>query len=294
MPDFNFEQTDWDDLRVALAIARAGSLSGAARTIGVSHPTMFRRLRSLEARLGVRLFERTSAGLAPSAAGEALVQAAEAIEARLTQLGRTLEGREGRPSGTVRLATTDTLMAGPLPPMLAAFRGAYPEIVVEAGVSNAMADLSRREADVAIRPALDPPPTLTGRRVCALAFAVYGAPGDTGQGEGDWVAPDDSLSALKLSRWMAERGLSARATFRGNSLVSLREAARAGLGRAVLPCYLGDLDPGLRRLGDPIAELATELWVLTHPDLTTAGRIRAFLDEIYRRLAERRDLFEGT
>ena len=292
MSDFNFEQADWDDLRVSLAIARTGSLARAGRMLGVSHPTVFRRLRSLEARLGVRLFERTPGGLVPSAVCEALVQAAEAMEARLAELGRALAGREGRPSGIVRLATTDTLMNGPLPAMLAGFRAAYPEIVVEAGMSNAMADLSRREADVAIRPSLDPPHTLTGRRVCGLAFAVYG-PADGGGDVDAWVAPDDSLSALKLSRWMAERGLLARASFRSNSLVGLREAARVGLGRAILPCYLGDLDPALRRLGEPMAELATELWVLTHPDLTTSGRIRAFLDEMYRRLAEQRDLFEG-
>ena len=163
----------WDDLRVVLAVAEAGSLAGAGRRLGASHATVFRRLGDVERRLGVRLFERSRLGYAPTDAGEELAEAARRIEAEVHDAERRIVGRDLRPAGVVRVTTTDSLMVGLVSPILAAFRRLYPGIVLEVVVSNQVFSLSRREADVAIRSSSAPPETLVGRRVATIAQAVY-------------------------------------------------------------------------------------------------------------------------
>lgn len=148
----NEHQVPWDDLRTVLAIAQSGSLSGAARALGVSHATVFRRLGAIEERLGARLFERHRIGYTPTTAGEDVAAAAVRIEAEVTGIERRVAGRDLLPSGTVRVTTTDTLLQGLLSPVFADFRRSYPDIHLEVAVSNTLFSLSRREADVAVRP----------------------------------------------------------------------------------------------------------------------------------------------
>ncbi len=166
---------EWDDLRYVLAVASAGSLAGAARSLGVNHTTVLRRIDAFEKRLGLRLFERLPTGYVLTAGGEELIAAARRIDETVTTLERKLAGRDLRLSGTVRVTTTDTLMGSILPEILAEFRASHPGIQVEIAVSNLMFNLTKRDADVAIRPANDPPETLVGRRVAKIAFAIYGS-----------------------------------------------------------------------------------------------------------------------
>lgn len=291
----NEQPLGWDDYRVVLAVGRAGSLNGAAKQLALSHPTVFRRINAIERAIGVRLFERARNGYTLTPAGEEVVAAATELEARIADIERRLAGRDERPSGTVRVATTDTLLFGPLPPLLAAFRRAHPAIVLELAAGNSLVNLSRREADVALRPSAEPPDNLVGRKVANVAFAVY-RPQSWLHADPDvdaWVVPDDSLSHLRLARWLAEHGYDRLAAFRANGLVALRDAATQGIGLCVLPCYLGDMSPGLVRASAPLPELANELWLLTHPDLRRVARIRTFLDDMRLALEAQRDLFEG-
>lgn len=293
---------DWTDLRHALAVAEAGSLAGAARVLGVNHTTVLRRVSGLEARMGVRLFERMPTGYAPTAAGEEVLAVARGMEATVAALERRLAGQDLRLSGTLRVATTDTLALTVLMPHLAAFRAAHPGIELEVALSNAMANLTRRDADVAVRPADDPPEALVGRRVADIAYAVYGAAGylarhaELGRLDAHpWVAPDDSLAATVTARWM-RRVLSSTVSVacRLDSLLAVREAARAGLGLALLPCYLGDGASGLGRVGaGPRPEVRSTLWLLTHEDMRRTARVRAFTEFMAHALAGERDLLEG-
>ncbi|HEX6013623.1 MAG TPA: LysR family transcriptional regulator [Geminicoccaceae bacterium] len=290
----------WDDLRYVLAVAEAGSLAAAARTLGVNHTTVLRRVGGFEAGLGLRLFERLPTGYALTAGGEELVAAARSIDGTVTALERKLAGQDLRLVGTLRLTTTDTLMASVLPPVLAAFRAEHPGIGLEISVSNLMANLTKRDADVAIRPAKEPPETLVGRRVAGVEFAVYGAQGylagrdEVGDLAGQiWVGPDDSLAGTSVARWMRSALPSACVAVRADSFVAMRQAAAAGLGLVALPCYLGDTSDGLRRIWPPVPELATELWVLTHEDLRRTARVRVFTEFAADALAARRDLLEG-
>lgn len=288
----------WDDLRLVLAVGESGGLTGAAARLGVSHPTVFRRVNRIEARLGVRLFERARDGYGLTPAGEEVVALATRMAAEVTELERRLAGRDLRPSGIVRLTTTDTLMLGPLPPLIAELRRREPAITLEISTTNAFLSLSRREADIALRPAAAPPAPLVGRKLSAIATAIY-APRDRGPVDPadlagqDWVLPDDSLSALPAALWAAERRLDRRAAFRANSLLALRAAAAEGLGLTILPCYVGDAEPRLARVGAPLPELASELWLLAHPDLRRVGRIRAVLDGLAALIAPLRPLFAG-
>src|SRR5947207_5816057 len=166
----------WDDLRFILAVARTGTLSGAARALAVTHSTVFRRLQALERGLGVRLFDRARDGYSPTPAGDAAAALAARVEDEVLSLERRLSGQDLDPSGTVRVTTTDTIGLTILPPQIAALRAAHPQIRVEIAISNSMAALTRRDADVALRPTRDPPQSLIGRRVAGVAYAIYGAP----------------------------------------------------------------------------------------------------------------------
>jgi len=141
----------WDDLRYVLAVARTGSLAGAARSLGVNHTTVLRRVDAFEKTLGLRLFERLPAGYILTAGGEELIAAARHIHGTVAMLERKLAGQDLRLSGVVRVTTTDTLMSSILPEILAEFRASHSRIQVETAVSNLMLNLTKRDADVAVR-----------------------------------------------------------------------------------------------------------------------------------------------
>jgi DNA-binding transcriptional LysR family regulator len=292
---------DWDDLRYVLAVATAGSLAGAARSLGVNHTTVLRRVSAFEKRLGSRIFDRLPTGYVLTPGGQELIAAAHHIDDTVTDLERKLAGQDLRLSGIVRITTADTLMGSILPEILVEFRAAQPGIEIEVVVSNVMFNLTKRNADVAIRPAKDPPETLIGRRIAKIAFAVYGSPRYLAKhrktdnlASHQWVGPDDSLADTSVAQWMRAELPGSKITLRADSLLGLRDAAQAGLGLAALPCYLGDTSAGLVRVHPPIGAMATALWILTHEDLRHTARIRAFTEFAAAALSRRRSLLEGT
>ncbi|MEO3428088.1 LysR family transcriptional regulator [Pelagibius sp. CAU 1746] len=291
------------DLRTLLAIAREGTLAGAARRLRVNHSTVFRRLAAIEGRLGARLFERQGGSYVTTAAGEDLLRTAERVEAEVEALERRLSGQDLRLTGSLRLTAPDDLAEVMIMPALGDFTARYPDITVELIVDNRMLNLTRREADVALRPTRRPPETLAGRRVAGVASAVYAAaalvPPDAETRDREhwagqrWIAWEEGAGPPAAARWIAENTDRHDIGFRSNSLLNQAGAARAGLGLALLPCFLGDGNPALRRLGAPIPALDTELWLLTHPDLQRTARIRVLLDLLYESLRRQRALLEG-
>jgi DNA-binding transcriptional LysR family regulator len=286
------------DLRLVLAIGAAGTLLGGARRLRIDHSTAFRRLNALENSLGVRLFERSRDGYVPTPAGEAMIATAARVDEEIIALERQLAGADLRPHGTVRVTITDTGV-DLFTPLFGRFRGAEPEITLEIVVANAFFTLSRRDADVAIRPSVDAPDDLIAHRVATVATAPYAARRYLGAHrrraleDHDWIGPDDSLAHLGSARWLRQNVAPERVGYRASSLLALQAAARAGIGVAPLPCYLGDADDELVRLKGPIAEMAATLWVLIHPDLKRTARIRAFVDFIVPELRRLRPLIEG-
>jgi DNA-binding transcriptional LysR family regulator len=296
---------DWNELRLVLAIARAGGLIAAARALAIDHSTAFRRLQAIERALGHQLFERGPGGAyLATPIGQRMAAAAEQMEAELLTLARDIAGRDRRLTGHLRLTSSDTLAHRLLTPHLAAFHCAHPGIVVELLIDNRILNLSRREADVALRPVRPREGDLWGRKLADVAWTVYGARRylkkkgslSTAKDLGSHflIGSEESGASILATDWFASLAAPSQFVYRTSSLVGQFNAAKAGIGLAVLPCYLGDGEPGLgRALHKPIAELMQELWIITHADLKRTARVRAFFDIVGDRLAAQRPLFEG-
>lgn len=291
---------DWDDLRYALAVADAGSLAGAARQLRVDHTTVLRRVANLEKELGARLFERLPTGYSLTAAGEELVAVGRRVSETVMEVTRRIAGEDLRLTGALRLATSDTLMSSLLPEVLAGFALAHPELTLELSTSTSMVNLTKREADVALRPSRKVPENLVGRRVGEVAIALYAAPSYLRRSprrrpldKHTWIGLDESLSGTTVAQWMERELAGVPIRTRTDTISSAACAAVAGLGVAALPCYLGDRTSKLRRLSKPVPSMATDLWLLTHEDLRKTARVRAVMDWLANALGAERDLIEG-
>lgn len=291
----------WDDFRLVQAVADTKSLVGAAEALGVNHSTVFRRLGALERQLGARLFERSRTGYAPTATGEEMVRLAERMAEEIATVERRITGQDLRPSGELRITTNDTLLVHLMTPILASFRRAYPEIQLDVVISNTSLNLTKRDADVALRASDRPGDTLVGRRLATIAWGIYGradALGETAFDPAhmrthDWVGFADALSGIRPAKWLRERAGDGRVCYRVNTVLGLAEAAAAGIGLAVLPCFIGSITPGLVRLAGPLGDLDSSLWLLTHPDLRTTARVRAFMDHAGQEILRRKGQIEG-
>ncbi len=278
---------NWDDLKFFLCIARHRSLAGAARELHVNHSTVFRRLNALESGAGIRLFERLPDGYTLTEAGEQLMEHAARVGEIVDGIDRLLMGRDYRLSGSIRLTTTDTMADSYLQPHLKKFRDRYPDIVLELVTDNVFYDLSRREADVAIRPTNEPPQHLVGPKLGTVGWAVYGARGYlevhgrprrvTDLAAHAIISGDDSLASVPAVRWLRTQVPESAIVLRASSFVVQLAAARAGCGLALVPCVLAHDDPTLERVLGPVKPLATGLYLLTHADLRHTARIRAFI-----------------
>lgn len=294
---------DWGDLRIVLAIAREGSLAAAARVLGLDRSTVFRRLGGFETALGVRLFERLPDGLVPTEAGEEMRAIAGRVEDECIALARAIAGRARQLTGTVRVATTDSIAFGVLPPHLARFRAAHPGIKVELVATPRLLSITRREADVALLATRSPDPALVGRRLCGMAVAIYGAASYLAargrpQRLSDLddhaiIASDESLSHFQITRWLAENILDTSVIYRTNSLLMQLAAVQAGVGLAYLPCFLADPLPEIVRVFPADVGIGTDLWLATHEDLRRTARVRAFLDFMAESIPLDRDFLEG-
>ena len=197
---------NWDDVRIFLAIARAGSSLGAAKTLGINQSTVSRRLKKLENDAGVALFERRPTGLLLTEAGREMREAAEEIEERFAVLGRQVLGRDVRLTGKIRLSLADFLMHT-MGPILSEFGRHYPEIELEVSISNGLVNLGKREADVILRLAGSAPEHLVGRRIATVSLAVYASQayldkrGTSDLSAQDWIRWDERWRGTSIDKW---------------------------------------------------------------------------------------------
>jgi DNA-binding transcriptional LysR family regulator len=281
---------DWNDLRYFLACARAGSLAGAGRALKVDQTTVGRRLGALEEALGARLFERKPEGFTLTATGERLIETAQLVEQAAIDLERRATGADARLEGLVRVATSETLSATFLSGALVALHEAHPGIEVQLVTGTTSLNLLKREADIALRVGQKPTQqSLIVRRLGAIAWGVYGTraylerhprAGAGARFDGDdLIVLDEELSQIPPARWVAERSGGARVALRTNSILTAAAAARGGWGLAALPTFCGGGEPELVLAHD---ELITpvDVWLVVHPDLQHAGRVRAVLDHL--------------
>jgi DNA-binding transcriptional LysR family regulator len=290
---------DWDDLRTFLAIARHGTLSAAARALGVHQPTMGRRLAALEQRAGARLLQKTPRGYTPTAAGESILGNVERIEAEALAVERRITGRDVRLEGVVRITTVESFAAEIVMPILAGLRQRHPGIDIELMAEVRNLNLSRREADVALRMARPDQADLTVRRIGLLGFGLFASPAyldsrgmpdfDRG-GEGhDLILTQPDLMTGPEMRWLTSILPRAAPALRTNSRYSHRAAALAGLGIACLARYLAYSTP-LTTLLPPTPPPVRELWLAVHADVRHMPRIRAVTEALASGVKTRADL----
>lgn len=299
-------QISWDDIRLVKAIAEAKGMAGAGERLGINHSTVFRRLGQMEENLGVKLFERHRTGYVLTPAGEEMAALAEQMEENVTSFTRKLAGQAVAPAGELRVTTNDTLLVHLLTPLFSRFVKTCPEMRLDVVLANQALNLSKRDADVAIRATDDPPETLVGRRVATIAWAIYGRledfpeqnrPVDFSSPElynRHWVALGDNLAALKAARFVRDRVEPENIVYKVNTVLGLAEAVEAGIGIGPLPCFIADASPNLVRLSDVNPDFSAGLWLLTHPDLRQSARVRAFMDFMAAEIAKQRRWIEGS
>lgn len=290
MPDMAL---DWDDVRYLLALQRRGSLAGAARALRVDETTVGRRLTALEESLGARLFDRRASGHRLTAAGLRACTFGESMEEAIERLERELGGRDTGVEGTVRITAPGgmvPLLAG----ALSALQTEHPRLQLELLVDTASLDLTRREADIAIRVARPPQASLVSRRVVQVVWALFASEGylrRRGAPSGDFrnheivgfTAPLlQSLGAV----WFAKHANAARVPVRVNNVQAAFDLAAEGMGIAAGPTFMAR-DPRLSRLPSPRDVGTSPMYLVVHRDVTNTPRIRATVDALARALAGR-------
>jgi len=277
------ETMNWDDIRVFLATMRAPSLRKAAQDLGVSHPTARRRLNALEERLGLQLFDRRTDGLHATAQAVDLLEAAERVERAMDSLGRIAKAADPELRGPIRITLPEVLATDLLMPDFVAFGQRWPQIQLQIEASYGLRDLSRREADVALRFMAHgtlPDPDLAGRMAGISFNAIYGF-GDQWIG---WRGPEED------AKWISKTAfpdLPVRGALNEPNLQ--RSACAQGMGLTQLPCFFAE--PLLTRRTEP--EPAFDLWVLVHPDLRRSPRLRIFRDSVVAAVRRYQPRLEG-
>jgi len=289
---------DWNDLKVFLALQRGGSARAASVRLGSSHSTVLRRLQVLERVLGVQLFDRTPDRLTVTEPGLRLMHKAEQIEADVLEAERDVRGADIHLEGAIRLTAPPAVLQFALMQHLAEFRASYPTIDLEVVSTNQMADLDRRDADVAIRFSRSPGEHLVGRRLPEFSDSVYAAPRyieqhfvPRAETTAEWIGWIDQA---RFQTRIAALDLQTRPiAWRLPSMTLQAEAARQGHGMALLPCIMGDGDPTLTRV--PNAPIVSNLpaWLLIHPGLRRMERVRVFARFVANRLDQDRIRLSG-
>jgi DNA-binding transcriptional LysR family regulator len=277
-PDLN-----WNDLRHILAVARSRALAPAARQLGVNETTVARRIARAEHSLGSKLFDRIEGAMVPTEAGEAAVERAERMEVEVDFLKAAASGVDASAAGTVRVSAIPMIVNRLLIPALRDLYAAHPQLCLQAIAEPRNVSLIKREADIALRFARpEREAKVVARRIGTLSYAVYG-PSRRTPGSLRWISYDPGMAALPHVAWIEkairlDRGAPASLTV-NDSEVAL-QAIRAGLGKSLLPCAVGDREPGLSRLDGPTPVLDRELWLLVLPEFKALARIRAVVDWI--------------
>ncbi|WP_242342673.1 LysR family transcriptional regulator [Anaeromyxobacter terrae] len=277
----------WDDLRIFLAVHRARSHAGAARALHTASTTVGRRLAALEAAVGARLFTRTPEGLAPSAAAQRLLPHAERVEAELLEAERALSGADSRPTGSVRVTTGDGFASFVLAPALPAFLEAHPGLTLEIRADVRALDLTRGEADVAVRLFRPRERSLVARRLGLERYAFFAAPAYLARrgtprhprdlARHDLILYDQDFDRMRTQSWVRQTAAGARVAVRASTTTTMHAACAAGAGIALLTVSTVRDDPAFAAVLPSLRPPPNEIWAVTHPELRATARVATVL-----------------
>jgi DNA-binding transcriptional LysR family regulator len=287
---------DWQLIRSFLAALDAGSLLGAARRLHTSQPTVGRHIEALEAQLGVTLFERTGRGLIASASALQLADSARTMEAASLAIARSVAGAQKRVGGTVRITASQPVASYLLPPLLARMRGVLPDIQVELEASNAVSNLLRREADIALRMVRPDQATLVTKKIGVVPVGAYASRSYLARCGTPRVPTDllhhamigyDKLDDILRGFRAAGSPLTREAfALRSDDLIVHSQAVRAGLGIGFLADYVVRNDADVVRVLPKLALPELPMWLTVHREIRTNSRIRAVFDFLAKNLPE--------
>jgi DNA-binding transcriptional LysR family regulator len=275
---------DWDHLRIVLAVARGGTLSGAARLLRVNQTTVSRRLASAEAAFGARLYDRIDGRLVPTEAGAAAIAEAERAESAIEAATRRISGSDAAPAGTVRITSVPVVVNRLLAPALPALHARHPGIQPELIGDARNLSLTRREADIALRLARPVASGALVRRISHFSYVIAGP----ARGRADrlpWISYEDGFAYVPQARWIAAN-VPEKPRILVNDTETIIEAIASGVGRSLLPRFVVAEDRRLRALSkEPV--IRRELWLMVHPELRRLARIEAAIAWIETIVAER-------
>jgi len=262
---------NWDNLRYVLAVIDAGSVSAAARDLGVNHATILRRIATFESRYGGAIFEKSASGYRLLSGKASLVQAIREVENSVLAVERLMLGANPDLSGVVRISSTDTICQYLLPGVLQTLRSEYPHLEIELLSNNSHLNFARMEADLFVRPAMTLPEDMIADAATHLVLRAYGTSGHADK----WFGLQGPLVKSAAAGWMSENVAKESLTAGSDSFVVLSRMARTGAGIAILPSFVGQDVPGLIHLADRMPDIDVPIWVGTHQDLRDIPRIRA-------------------
>ena len=292
----------WDDLRIFAAVARSGTTLGASRRLGISQPTVGRRIAALERAAAIALFERRRTGYVLTEAGREILPLVEQVEAQIGAVGEAMASRSRRLAGTIRVTAAEPVANLLLAPAVAAFQQTHPDVEIQLLIADSFLDLARGEADVALRATINrlDDSELVGRRLAEAPWAVYcspayaeknGLPRSLDEARGHAILGSERLEdAYPVMLWLEAAVPDARVVWRSSSLASLQAAARAGLGLTALPCLLGRNDPALVSCFDAEAACRPDIWILAHPRARRQKHIHAFIEALSAHVIANADL----
>lgn len=283
---------NWDDYRVFIALAEAGTLAQAGKNLGVQHTTVLRRINALEARLSVRLFERFKSGYVLTAPGERMFETLKHLKDDIYDAERQVLGEDIKLSGTIKISTTDTIGYFWLPEKVKKFKALYPEIILDIDITTRHTNLTKREADIAIPAINRQPDYMIGRELAPMTLKLYAHKDydacdirPENYKNHAFLLPNDDLARLPVNVFIRKHIQEKQIVMVSDKLTGLYHFCCQGLGIAPLPSYVGDNDKNLKAVGViPQHIQKNAIWILTHPDLKNTARIKAFMGFMYKEM----------
>jgi DNA-binding transcriptional LysR family regulator len=279
------------DLDTILALVRTGTLAEAGIRLGVDGSTVFRSIQRIERGLSQRLFERSRAGYLASEFAKQLANHGERIEAELETARSSAQQAPEQVSGIVRITSTDTIMNSLVVPTIKSIHLAHPQLQFELHTGNELVNLTRREADIAIRATLKPPQHLVGKQLGVIRVALFAEKNsllnsleDAINSNTPWIAPDEALPGHPSVKWRKKHFPKINPIYSVSSILTVMESVIAGLGVGVIPLFMAAQRQDLKQISEPLEECNTQLWILTHAESRHLRRVstvfRGFLDAV--------------